>query len=72
MEPGKKAIDEPAPFVPSEMPAILGLQFLRGPMRGNQVHAVLLESVIEAVTVIGPVTNQMLRLGFRHVAVELS
>jgi len=52
------------------MPAILGLQFPRGPMWGNQVHAVLLEGVIEAVTVIGTIANGMLRFGFEHVKVE--
>ena len=38
----------------------MGLQFPRGPMRGNQIHAVLREVVIEAVTVIGAIANEML------------
>jgi hypothetical protein len=46
-QPGKEAFDEPAPFVPPETPAILGLQFPGGPMRGNQIHAILLAVVIE-------------------------
>jgi hypothetical protein len=44
--PAKKR-STPAPFVPPETPAILGLQFPGGPMRGNQIHAILLAVVIE-------------------------
>ena len=39
-------------------------------MRGNQVHAVLLEVVIEPITVIGTIPNEMFGLGFEHVEVE--
>lgn len=39
-------------------------------MRGNEVHAILLEVVIEPIAVIGPIADEMLRLGLQHVEVE--
>ena len=39
-------------------------------MRGNQVHPVLLEVLIELIAVIGAITNEMFRFGFQHVEVE--
>ena len=39
-------------------------------MRGNHVHPVLLEVLIEPITVIRPIANEMLGLGLQHVEVE--
>lgn len=49
--------------------AILGLEFPGRAMRGNHVHLVLLEVVIQAIAVIRPIPNQVLGLGL-HVEVE--
>jgi len=37
---------------------------------GDHVDAVLLEVVIEPIAVIGPIANEMLRLGLQHVEVD--
>ena len=39
-------------------------------MRGNHVHPVLLEVVIEPITVIRAIANEMFGLGLQHVEVE--
>jgi len=62
LQPGKEAFDEPAALIAAEVPAILGLEFPSRAMRGNQVHADLLEGDIEAVTVIGTIPNEILWL----------
>lgn len=63
LEPGKAAFDEPAPFVPPEVAPILGLEFPSRAMRGNQVHPILLEVLIEPIAVVCPIADEMLRLG---------
>jgi len=39
-------------------------------MRGNQIDAVPFEVLIEAIAVIGPVTNEMFGLSLQHIEVE--
>lgn len=70
LEPGKEPFDEPAALIATEGTAILGLEFAGGSMRGNQIHPVLLEVIIEPITVIRPIANEMLGLGLQHVEVE--
>jgi hypothetical protein len=70
LQPGKEAFDEPAPFVSAEVASILSLEFPSGAMRRDHVDAVLLEILIEAIAVIGPVSDEMFRLGLQHVEVE--
>ena len=48
----------------------MGLEFPGRAMRRNQVHAVWLEGVIEAIAVIDPIPNEMFGLGLEHVEVE--
>ncbi|MGQ0555565.1 MAG: hypothetical protein ACT4PN_06440 [Nitrospiraceae bacterium] len=48
----------------------MGLEFPGRAMRRNQVHAVWLEGIIEAIAVIGPIPNEMFGLGLEHVDVE--
>src|SRR5689334_6238872 len=52
------------------MAAVLGLEFPGQAVWGNHIDPVLLEGIIEAVTVIGPVPDEMFRLGLQHVEVE--
>jgi len=52
------------------MSPVLDLELAVGSMRGNQVHPVLLEVLIELIAVIGAITNEMFRFGFQHVEVE--
>ena len=70
LEPGKEAFDEPAALVAQQMAAILGLEFARGAMGRHQVHAVLLQVVIEPIALIGPIGDEMLRFGLGHVELE--
>ena len=50
--------------------AILGLEFVRGPVWSNDIDSMLLEIVIETIAGIGPDPDQMLGLGLQHVEVE--
>ena len=52
------------------MAPVLGLEFSSGAMGRNQVHAVLLQVVIEPVAVVRSITNQVLGFGLQHVEVE--
>ena len=72
LEPRKEAFDQPSALIAAEVASILGLEFTSGPVWGNHVDVAQLESIIEAIAVIGPVPDQMLRLGLQHLEVELS
>jgi len=67
LKPGKEPFDEPPTFVPAEMATILGLKFPGRAMGRNQIHAVLLEVVIQPIAVIGTVADEMLGLGLQHI-----
>lgn len=70
MQPCEKALDEPAALIASQMAAILDLQFAGGAMGRDHVDAVLLEVVIEPITVRGAIANEMFRLRLQHVEAE--
>ncbi|HSF67721.1 MAG TPA: hypothetical protein VLA67_09885 [Nitrospiraceae bacterium] len=70
LEPRKEPFDEPAALVPASVAPVLGLEFPSRPVRRDQVHAVLLEVIIESVAVIRAIANELLRLGLQHVEVE--
>ena len=70
LEPGKEPLDEPAALVPPQAAAILRLEFPGGSMRRNHVDPVLLEGVIEPITIVGAIANEMLGLDLQHVEVE--
>src|SRR5579885_1509855 len=70
LEPGKEPFDEPATLIPPQMAPVLGCEFASGPVRRDQVHAVLLEIVIEPVAIVGAIADKMFGLGLQHVEVE--
>jgi hypothetical protein len=52
-----------------EVAPVSRLEFQGGPVWDGYVHAVLLETVFEPVTVICPIANAMVSLGLQHVEV---
>src|SRR5215211_6946920 len=65
LQPGKQAFDFPTSFVPSQDTTILGSRFLAvGLMRCDQLNALLLQTLIQRITVVGSVTDQSFRLFF--------
>ena len=65
LQPGKQAFDFPTSFVPSQDSPILGGRFLAvGLMRSDHLNSLFLQTRIERVTIICPVTNQSFWLFF--------
>ena len=64
VQPGKETLDLPTSLVTTQRPPVLGpLLDAIAPVRSNQSDAVLvLQSRVQGVTVIGPVTDQALGL----------
>jgi hypothetical protein len=70
LQPGKEALHEPATLIAAERAAVLGLEFPGGPMWRNHIHAVVVEVVIQPITVIRAITDEVLRFGLPHVEVK--
>jgi hypothetical protein len=60
LQPGEEAFDLPAPTVPAQRAAVLGLPAARA-SRGDQLDSAVGEARLEAVAVVGLVANQPLR-----------
>ena len=58
LEPGKKALDLPPPLVASERATVLGPVCAGPPMRCNQLHAAPGKFCIQAVRLVGVITDE--------------
>jgi len=70
LEPGKEPFDFPAASVSAERATILGEIDPRRAMRGDQFDAASGERLVEAVAVIGGVTNEPLRIVAEEAGVQ--
>src|SRR5689334_4239892 len=66
LQPGKQALNLPAPPIATQWTSILGSRLLAvGFMRSDQLNTLLLQTLIQRVAVVGSVANQSLRLFLR-------
>lgn len=70
--PCKEPFDHPATLIAAQLSSVLRLGHLAsiGAMRRNHGDVLFFELIIQIVTVIGLVTDQLLRLGFNYVEVK--
>jgi hypothetical protein len=71
LEPGEQALDLPAAFVAAQRPPVPGLASARRQMRRDELDSALLAKPrVEAVAVVGPISNQTVRCMLEEVVVE--
>ena len=71
LDPGKEALDQPAPRVAAQpSPVLRGWLAPVGSVRRDHLDAVSAHLFVERIAVIGAISNQILWLGFDHVEVE--
>src|SRR5262245_12900896 len=71
LDPGEEAFDQPAPQEASQAAPVLRRRFrsIRAVWR-DHLDAILTQRVVERVTVVSTVADEIFRLGFDHVEVE--
>lgn len=69
VQPGKQPLDLPAPPVPTQRTAILSLLPVLT-VRSNHLNPSLPQLLVQAVAVVGLISNQPLRLGFKEPTIK--
>jgi MFS family permease len=71
LQPGKEALDQPAPCVSTQTAAVLGWRLHAiGAVRRDQLDAILAQAVVKRVAVVGAITDKIFRFGFDQVEIE--